>query len=180
MRMIAGMLVISGLAALSSSAFAQHNVVIAVPSIVLAVLWGLAIVLRWWQRPVHTGCLGLTAVLCALSPSVGVPVLASISCLSATLYGWDLVLMELRTAAHSRDVTFRLERRYAIRCLSLAGLGFGATLFVRAVHVPMSFFSALAISWLCVLLFLTIHRRARILMAEELLPKEKRAAQPPA
>ena len=179
MRMMAGILVIVGLAALSGPALTQHHVVIVMPSIVLAVLWVLAIALRW-PRPVHTGCLGLSAVLCALSTSVGMPVLVSVFCLSAVLYGWDLALMELRTAAHPRDATFRLERRYAIRCLSLAGLGFAATLLARIVHVRMSFFSAFAISCGCALLFLTIHRRARTLMPEEPLTKEKRTAEPPA
>lgn len=179
MRMMAGILVIVGLAALSGPALTQHHVVIVMPSIVLAVLWVLAIALRW-PRPVHTGCLGSSAVLCALSTSVGMPVLASVFCLSAVLYGWDLALMELRTAAHSGDATFRLERRYAIRCLRLAGLGFGATLLARFTHVRMSFFSAFAISWWCSLLFLIIHRRARQLMGEELSTKEKRTTEPSA
>ncbi len=172
MRMPAGVLVISGLAALSGSAFAQHHVVIAVPSIVLVVLWGLAIALRW-PRPVHTGCLGLAAVLCALSIFVGMPVLVSVLCLSAVLYGWDLALMELRTAARPRDTTFRLERRYAIRCLRLAGLGFGATLLARIVHVRMSFLSAFTISCWCMLLFLVVHRRVRTLMLEGPSVKEE-------
>jgi len=108
------------------------------------------------------------------------PVLASVFCLSAVLYGWDLALMELRTAAHSGDATFRLERRYAIRCLRLAGLGFGATLLAQFIHVRMSFFSAFAISWWCSLLFLIIYRRASQLMGEELSTKEKRTTEPSA
>ena len=123
-------------------------------------------------RP-HTGCLGLAAVLCALSIFVGMPVLVSVLCLSAVLYGWDLALMELRTAARPRDTTFRLERRYAIRCLRLAGLGFGATLLARIVHVRMSFLSAFAISCWCMLLFLVVHRRVRTLMLEGPSVKEE-------
>jgi len=179
MRMMAGILVIVGLAALSGQAFTQHHVVIVMPSIALAVLWGLAIALRW-PRPVHTGCLGLSAVLCALSTSVGMPVLVSVFCLSAVLYGWDLTLMELRTAAHARNETFCLERRYAFRCLRLAGLGFGVTLLARFIHVRMSFFSALAISWWCSLLFLIVYRRTRRLMGGELSTKEKRTTEPSA
>ena len=88
--------------------------------------------------------------------------------------------MEHRTAAHPRDAAFRLERGYAIRCLSLAGLGIGATLLARIVHVRMSFFSAFAIPWWYVLLLLVIHRPARSLITKEPLTKEKRTAEPPA
>lgn len=75
MRMIAGILAISGLAAYLGSAFTQHHVVIVMPCIVLAVLWGHGdLQLRTLEKetPSHTtGCLGLMAVLCALSTSVG-------------------------------------------------------------------------------------------------------------
>ncbi len=179
MRMIAAILVISGLTALAGVAFAQHDAVIAVLSIALGVLWGIAIVLRW-PRHVHTGCLGLAAVLCALNTSMGMPVLVSLACLSTALYGWDLALMDLRTRAHPQDGTFFLERRYALRCLGLAGLGFGAALLARVIRVRMSFFSAFAISCLCLLLFLMIHRRVRTMMPKEPSAKEQRAAEPPA
>ena len=179
MRMIAAILVISGLTALAGVSLAQHDAVIATLGGVLAILWAVAIALRW-PRHIHTGCLGLAAVLCALSTSMGMPVLISLACLSTALYGWDLALMELRTRAHPQDGTFRLARKYALRCLGLAGLGFGAALLASIVRVHMSFFSAFAISCLCLLLFLMIHRRVRIMMAKETLANEKRAAEPPA
>jgi len=179
MRLIAGILVISGLTALAGAAFACHDAVIAALGIVLAILWAVAIALRW-PRHVHTGCLGLAAILCALSTSMGMPVLISLACLSTALYGWDLALMDLRTRAHPQDATFRLERKYVLRCLGLAGLGFGATLLARIVRVHLSFFAAFAISCLCLLLFLMIHRRVRVMMAKETLANEKRTARPPA
>ncbi len=85
MRTLAGILIISGLVTLSWGPFSLHDLAIAVPSIALAALWGLAIVLRWprWL----TSCLGSTAFLCALSASMEIPALIPLLCVSATLTG---------------------------------------------------------------------------------------------
>ncbi len=165
MRTLAGILVTSGLIALSWGALSLHDLAIAALGIALAALWGLAITLRW-PKAFHTAYLGSTAFLCALSASMEMPALIPLFCVSATLTGWDLALMDLRMRTHPRKATFVLTRKYALRCLSLAGLGFGAALLARVVHVRMSFFSALAVSCLCLMLFLVIHRRARTMMNE--------------
>lgn len=163
MRTLAGALVISGLAMLSWGALSLHDLAIAVPGIALAALWGLAIVLRS-PKPVHTACLGSTAFLCALSASMEIPALIPLFCVAATLTGWDLALMDLQMRTHPHEAAFVLARKYAVRCVILAGLGFGAALLARVIHVRMSFFSAFAISCLCLMLFLVIHRRARTMM----------------
>ncbi|MCK5246668.1 hypothetical protein KAR02_07200, partial [Candidatus Bipolaricaulota bacterium] len=74
MRTLAGLLVISGLGALSWGAFALHDLAIATPGIALAALWGLTIALRW-PRAIHTACLGSTVLLCGLSTSMEIPIL---------------------------------------------------------------------------------------------------------
>ncbi len=172
MRPLAGVLIISGLIALSWGAFSLHDLAIAVPGIALAALWGLAIALRW-PKAFHTACLGSTAFLCALSAFMKAPPLIPLVCVSATLYGWDLALMDLRVRSHPRDVTFALARKYAVRCLSLAGLGFGVALAARVVRIRMPFFPAFAISCMCLILFLIIHRRARSMMEDKSLEKEE-------
>jgi len=179
MRIIASILVISGLCALSASILTHHEIAVAACAVALAVLWGAAIALRW-TRAVHTACLVLTAVLCALSTFISVPLLTILLCLSATLHGWDLMLIDLQTAAHPRDMKFNLARKYSVRCLMLAGLGIAVTLGARAVHVRLSFFSAFAASCLCLILFSKIQHRARLMMSEGSPAKKERTAKPPA
>ncbi len=181
MRTLAGILVISGLVSLSWAGFAQHDPAIAGPGIALAALWGLSMALRW-PKELHTACLGAAAFLCALSVIIKMPVLIPLFCLSASLCGWDLALMDLRLRSHPRQATFKLSRQYAIRCLSLAGAGGGVAVLARAIHVRLSFFAAFGILCLCLVLFLMIHRRTHKLMKEESseAAKEKRTAEPSA
>jgi len=179
-RTLAGILVISGLGALSLAGLAQHDLGIAGPSIALAALWGLSIALRW-PKTSHTACLGASASLCALSVILKMPVLIPLFCLSASLCAWDLALMDLRLRSHPRQATFKLSRQYAIRCLSLAGVGGGVAILARAIHVQLSFSAAFFISCLSLSLFLVIHRRTQHLL--EMAPletKEARTAEPPA
>lgn len=87
--------------------------------------------------------------------------------------------MDLRTA-HPRDAPFRLERRDEIRCLRLAGLGFGAVLLARIVHVRIGVLVRVH-HFLVVLTASSDHLSpARQLIGEELSAKEKRAAEPSA
>ena len=181
MRTLAGLLVISGLVSLSWGALVQHDLVIAGPGIALAALWGVAMALRW-PRPFHTACLGTAALLCALSAILKMPILIPLFCMSASLYGWDLALMDLRLRSHPREASFKLSRTYAIRCLSLAAAGTGAAVLARAIHVRLSFSTAFAILCLCLVLFLMIYRSTRNLMEEirSEAAKEKRTAEPSA
>ena len=163
MRTLAGLLVISGLGTLSWAGLAQHDLSIAGPGIALGALWGLAIALRW-PKAFHTACLGTAAFLCVLSALLKMPALIPLFCISASLYGWDLVLMDLRLKSHPSEATSALSRKYAVRCLVLASVGAGVTLGTRGIHVRLSFFTAFVMSCLCVVLFLMIHRRTRNLM----------------
>lgn|GEM_PF-2428390 len=180
MRMLAGALVTSGLVALSLGGIAQHDLVVAIPGIALAALWGLAVALHW-PRLLHTCCLGATAALCALSVILRMPLLITLFSISASLYGWDLALLDLRLLSHPREATFRLTRKYAIRGLSLGLAGGGVTLIARYIQVQLSFFTAFAISCLSLVLFLIIHRHSRGVFDENPSEaKEKRTAKPPA
>jgi len=113
-RTLAGILVISGLGALSLAGLAQHDLGIAGPGIALTGLWGLSIALRW-PKTSHTACLGAAVFLCALSVILKMPVLIPLFCLSASLCAWDLALMDLRLRSHPRQATFKLTRQYARR-----------------------------------------------------------------
>lgn len=174
MRMLAGVLVASGLTMLSWAALAQQDLVVAGPGIALGALWTLAIALRS-PRAIHTACLAATASLCVLSVILKMNVLVSLFCLSSALYGWDLALMDLRLGEHPQDATVNLARRYAIRCLSLGVAGVVTALLARSIHIRLSFFTAFALSCVCVMLFLTIHRRTRGLMDPASSEEQKKA-----
>lgn len=170
MRALAGLLVISGLGTLSWAGLAQHDLSIAGPGITLGALWGLAMALRW-PKAFHTACLGTAAFLCVLSVLLKMPALIPLFCISASLYGWDLVIMDLRLRSHRSEATSALSRKYAIRCLVLASVGAAVTLGARTIHVELSFFTAFAMSCLCIVLFLIIHRSTHKLMVEK--PSER-------
>jgi len=176
-RTLAGILVISGLGTLSLAGLAQHDLGIAGPGIALAGLWGLSIAFRW-PKTSHTACLGAAAFLCALSVILKMPVLIPLFCLSASLCACDLALMDLRLRSHPRQATFKLTRQYALRCLTLAGVGCGVAILARTIHVRLSFFAAFAVSCLCLVLFLIIQRHTHKLMEEKSseAAKEKRTA----
>jgi hypothetical protein len=179
-RILAGALVTSALVALSLGGIAQHDLVVAIPGIALAALWGLAMALHW-PRGVHSCCLGATSALCALSVILRMPILLPLFSISASLYGWDLALLDLRLQSHPREATFKLARKYAIRGVSLGLAGGGVTLIARYIQVQLSFFTAFAILCLCLVLFLTIHRHSRGVFDDNPSEvKEKRTAKPPA
>lgn len=180
MRILAGALVTSGLVTLSLAGLVQHDLLVAAPGIALAALWGLSMALHW-PRGLQTCCLGATAFLCALGVLLKMPILIPLFCISACLYGWDLALLDLHLRSHPREATFKLLHKYAIRGLSLGLVGSGVTLIAHSIHVQLSFFSAFAISCLCLALFLIIHRHGRGLLDEKPSEvKEKRTAKPPA
>jgi membrane-bound ClpP family serine protease len=160
MRVVAWVLIAGGLATVSTCTCISHNVPLAAAGLVLAGAWSLAIGLRW-PRSVHITCLGCTSCLLAIHVFAQTPTLLALFALTAALYGWDLVMMDLATAAYAREITLGIARRYAGRCLLLAGLGLGVACAVSAVRVHMPFAAALALSCLCLVLLAVIRREAR-------------------
>ena len=172
MRVVAWVLIAGGLAAVSTSAWTGHNVPLAAAGLVLAGAWSLAIGLRW-PRSVHITCLGCTSCLLAIHVFAQTSTLLALFALTAVLYGWDLVMMDLATAEYSREITLGIARRYASRCLLSAGLGLGVAGIACVVRVHMPFAAAFALSCLCLVFLAVIRREARKQFASVSADKEK-------
>ncbi len=166
MRSVATILIVSALAALSWIAFSQQDLGIAIASGLLALLWGVAIVLHA-PRTLHTAGLAIAAALCAVCVGLKMSVVIPILSLSAILYGWDLLLMDHRLSIHPRKTTNRLSRKYVVRAVGLSLTGAAATLLTRSLRIHLSFFTAFVLSCVCGALFLLIHRRIRKFMNPE-------------
>lgn len=164
MRLIAGFLIVSGLSTISWRAFERGDSAIAWLAIALAALWGLALALRW-PKSLHTLFLGAVASLCVVAVILRMPALVPLCALSTSLCGWDLALMNLRLRPYPQEGTLRLSKTYVMRCLSLAAVGFAATLGTRMIHIRLPFFLALGVLALCAGLFLLLHRRVGRMMA---------------
>ncbi len=179
MRTPAGILITTGLGALAVAAAVRHAGPIAGASSLVAIVWLLAIALRW-PAAVHAIGLGSSCTLCAVGIAVGVPLWISAFVVSATLYGWDLEMLDLRAAAHRMESIRRLSQRYAFRSLILAAGGLAATLLVELVQIRSSFLIAFVASCACLFLFLNVWRRVRTLMTQPPTEADRQADEPPA
>jgi len=174
MRSVAAVLIISALMTLSWTAFSQQDHGIAVAGALLAVLWVIAMALHA-PRTFHTAGLAIAAAVCTVCVGLKMSVVIPIVSLSAILYGWDLLLMDLRLGIHPDKTTCNLSRRYIVRAISLCVVGGAAALATRSLRFQLSFFAAFVLSCLCVVLVLMIHRRIRRFMESEPCDQQKEA-----